>query len=467
MNGQTAARLKSLLGPLGFVDDAAAIAPHLTEWRSKYQGRSPVMLRPASTAEVSEILKICHETGTAVVPQGGNTGLVGGQIPFFGEALIDLTRMNRIRAVDRSGAFLIAEAGTVLADAQAAAEKAGLLLATSLAAEGSCTVGGNLSTNAGGINVLRYGMAREQVLGLEVALADGRVLNMLRTLRKDNTGYDLKQLFIGAEGTLGIVTAAALKLHPIPPMRDTAFVALDSPAVALKLLSRVQAATGGMIGAFELIPRYGLELVLKHTPDTADPFAVPSPWYVLVEAAGIAALKDVFEDALAAALEAGEATDAVIAVSESQRAGLWRLRESLSASEKAEAPSFKHDVAVPVSAQADFIAEGIAAVAAAEPRLKPVPFGHMGDGNLHFNFMLPAAGDHDALLARWDEIASAVYAVVRRFGGTISAEHGIGVMKRAELAISKSPEEIAVMRALKAVLDPKNILNPGKLLPDG
>lgn len=458
-------RLKTFLGPQGFTEDPAEIAPHLTEWRSKYQGKSPLLLKPRNTAEVSGILKICYETGTPLVPQGGNTGLVGGQIPFHDEVLLDLRRLNTIRTVDASGAYLIAEAGVVLTEAQKAAADVGLLLATSLAAEGSCTIGGILSTNAGGINVLRYGVAREQALGLEVVLADGRVLDLLRTLRKDNTGYDLKQLFIGAEGTLGIITAASLKLFPAPPMRDTALVAVPTVEAAQSLLAKVQAATGGMTGAFELVPRYGLELVTKHMPGATDPFSAPSPWYVLVEVAGIAALRDVFEEALGVALEEGLATDAVIAASAAQRAALWHLRESLSGAEKAEGPSFKHDIAVPVSAQAAFIAEGIAAVAAAEPSLKPIPFGHMGDGNLHFNFMLPPEGDHAALLARWDEIAAEVYKVVHRYHGTISAEHGIGVMKRAALANAKPAEEIAVMRSLKALLDPTNILNPGKLLP--
>lgn len=466
MNEDTIERLRTAVGPAGFTQDPDELAPHLSEWRGKYSGTSPLMLRPTTTEQVSAILNICHETRTPVVPQGGNTGLVGGQIPFHGEVLLDLSRLNRIRHVDADGAFVVAEAGTILAQAQDAADAAGLMLATSLAAEGSCTVGGIVSTNAGGINVIRYGMTREQVLGLEVVLADGRVLDLLRTLRKDNTGYDLKQLFIGAEGTLGIVTAAALRLFPKPPVRDTAFIAVSGPAAALQLLNRLQSATGGMVGAFELICRYGLELVLKHTPDTHDPFASPAPWYVLAEVAGIPALKDVFEEALGAAIEAGIVLDAVLAQSQAQRAALWRLRESLSASEKAEAPSFKHDVAVPVSAQAEFLSEGIAAIAAVEPRLRPVPFGHMGDGNLHFNFMLPPDGEHTPLLERWDEIAAALYAVVRRFGGTISAEHGIGVMKRHELAISKSPTEIAVMRTVKASLDPHGILNPGKLLAD-
>jgi FAD/FMN-containing dehydrogenase len=464
MNADTAAKLKSLLGPKGFIEDPAEITPHLEEWRGKYHGRTSVMLRPASTADVSAILRICHETNTPVVPQGGNTGLVGGQLPFDGEILLDLSRLRAIRALDKDGASITLEAGVILAEAQKAADDAGLMLPLSMASEGSCMAGGFLSTNAGGVNVLRYGMAREQTLGLEVVLADGTVLDLLRTLRKDNTGYDLKQLFIGAEGTLGVITAAALKLFPKPEMQCTAFLAAPDVASALKILSRLQGATGGSVGAFELTPRYGMELVTKHIPGASDPFAAPSPWYVLCEVSGTPMLKDVFEETLGAALEDGLASDAVIAASEAQRMALWKLRESLSEAEKLEGPSFKHDVAVPVSAQAEFIDKAVAAVARAEPGIKPMVFGHLGDGNLHFNFMIPRA--RADLLDRWDEIAAVVYQVVREFRGTISAEHGIGVMKRAELARSKSPEEIALMRLLKRTLDPKNILNPGKLLPE-
>jgi len=313
--------------------------------------------------------------------------------------------------------------------------------------------------------VLRYGMAREQVLGLEAVLADGRVLDLLRTLRKDNTGYDLKQLFIGAEGTLGIVTAAALKLFPRPAMRCTAFLAVSSIKAAVALLGRLQAASGGLVNAFEILPRIGLELVLAHIPETADPFGAPSPWYVLAEVSGIAALKDVFESALEAAFDDGLASDAVIAVSEAQRAALWKLRESMSEAQKKEGPSLKHDVAVPVAAVADFIAKATEAVAASLPGARPVPFGHLGDGNIHFNIQAKDA-DMASFLARWDEIALIVHDVVRDFGGSFSAEHGIGVMKRADLKRYKSPVEIDLMRALKRTLDPKNILNPGKLVPD-
>ena len=330
MNVNAAARLKAAVGLKGFTEDPAEIAPHLEEWRSKYKGRATLMLRPATTAEVSAILAICNETGTPVVPQAGNTGLVGAQIPFENEVLLSLTRLNRIRALDVEDSSLIAEAGVVLAAAQDAADDKGLLLPLSLAAEGSCTIGGTRSTNAGGVNVLRYGMAREQVLGLEAVLADGRVLDLLRTLRKDNTGYDLKQLFIGAEGTLGIVTAAALRLFPKPAMVCTAFLAVSNVKAAVALLARLQSATGGLVNAFEILPRIGLELVLAHIPQTSDPFGAPSPWYVLAEVSGMPALKDVFERALEGAFDDGLASDAVIAASEAQRAALWKLRESMS-----------------------------------------------------------------------------------------------------------------------------------------
>ncbi|MDE2630828.1 MAG: FAD-binding oxidoreductase, partial [Alphaproteobacteria bacterium] len=445
MNSEAAARLKAAVGPKGFTEDQAEIAPHLEEWRSKYKGRAALLLKPATTAEVSAILSICNETTTPVVPQAGNTGLVGGQIPFDNEILLSLSRLNRIRRLDAVDASMIAEAGVILAAAQRAADDSGLMLPLSLAAEGSCTIGGTLSTNAGGLNVLRYGMAREQVLGIEAVLADGRVLNLLRTLRKDNTGYDLKQLFIGAEGTLGIVTAAALKLFPKPAMRCTAFVAVPSIDAAVGLLARLQAATGGLVNAFEILPRSGLELVLAYIPGTSDPFAASSPWYALAEVSGAAALKDVFEGALEGALSNGLTGDAVIAASEAQRAALWMLRESMSEAQKKEGPSLKHDVSVPVAAVADFVAKATAAVSAALPGARPVPFGHLGDGNIHFNIQAARGADMASFLARWDEIARVVHDVVRDFGGSFSAEHGIGVMKRADLKRYKSEVEIDLM----------------------
>jgi len=432
------ARLKEVCA---FSEDAREIAPHLEEWRGTYHGRTPLLLKPSTTQEVSRVLAICNETGTAIVPQGGNTGLVGGQIPLAGEVLLSTARLNRIRAAAHD--HLIAEAGVVLADAQKAADAQGMLFPLSLAAEGSCTIGGNLSTNAGGIHVLRYGMARDLVLGLEVVLADGRVLDMLRTLRKDNTGYDLKQLFIGAEGTLGIITAAALKLFAKPAHTATAFVALPDPAAAVALLARLQSATGGLIEAFELVPRLGLDLVLKHIPGAVDPLPAPSPWYALAEG-------PITEDMLSA-------EDGVMAASETQRTALWRLRESLSEGQKKEGPSLKHDISVPIEAIADFIGEATQAVLAALPGARPVTFGHLGDGNLHFNFQVES-------VARREDIARIVHDIVHRFGGSMSAEHGIGVMKRDELLRYKSAAEIEVMRTLKRTLDPKNILNPGKVI---
>ena len=463
------ARLKQAAGPKGFTEDPQEIAPHLSEWRSKYHGHTSLMLKPASTEEVSQILAICNETRAPVVPQGGNTGLVGGQIPLGGEVLISLARMNRIRHVDTEGMSIIAEAGVILAQLKRAAEDAGRYFPLSLASEGSCTIGGNLSTNAGGVDVLRYGNARELVLGLEVVLANGRVLDLLRTLRKDNTGYDLKQLFIGAEGTLGVITAAALKLFPLPKERDTAFAAVPDVGSAIKLLALMQDATGGLISAFELVPRIGLDLVLAHIPQTSDPLAAPSPWYVLIEATSGAGgtLTAVFADALGQAISAGLASDAVIASSEAQRAQLWRLRESLSEAQKLEGASIKHDISVPVGDIPRFLDQGVAAVTRMIPGVRPVPFGHLGDGNIHFNFSVPKGSDEAAFLARWEEVNRAVHDIVREFGGSISAEHGIGVLKRYELARTKSAVEIELMRALKCTLDPNNILNPGKVVTPG
>ena len=456
-------RLKSAVGAKGFTEDPREIAPHLEEWRGKYHGRASLLLKPAATAEVAAVLAICNETRTAIVPQGGNTGLVGGQIPFHGEVLLSLTRMNRIRQVDADGMNLIAEAGTVLDAIHKAADDVQRLFPLSLASEGSCTIGGNLSTNAGGVDVLRYGTARELVLGLEVVLADGRVLDMLRTLRKDNTGYDLKQLFIGAEGTLGVITAAALKLFAKPAERVTAFVVIPSPAAAVTLLARLQEQTGGLVSAFEIVPRIGLDFVLAHIPQTADPLRNKSPWYVLIEATSGAqfGLRETIERTLA-----DNVTDAVIAESEAQRAALWRLRESVSEAQKPEGGSIKHDVSVPIARIPEFIETASNAVEALAPGARPVPFGHIGDGNIHFNISVPKGGDNEAFLDRWEEVSRTVHDSGHRFGGSISAEHGLGVMKHNEIARYKSAAELDVMRSLKRTLDPNNILNPGKLLPD-
>ena len=465
--GETLEKLKDAVGPKGFSTDPAEIAPHLEEWRGKYHGHSPLLLKPANAAEVSAVLRICSETNTRIVPQGGNTGLVGGQIPLHGEVLLSTKRMNRIRNLDAGGMTLTLDAGVTLAEVQRAADAQGLLFPLSLASEGSCTIGGNIATNAGGTHVLRYGMMRALVLGLEVVKADGTMLEMLSPLHKDNTGYDLKQLFIGSEGTLGVITAATLRLFAKPDVSVTAFAAVPSPQAALKLLGAMQARTGGMLSAFELIPRIALEFVTRHIDGTRDPLDTPSPWYVLMEATGgrDANLAASFEDGLAAAIEDGAATDAVVAASAAQAAALWRLRESISESQKREGASIKHDISVPVAAIPDFIAKATPAVLVLTPGARPVSFGHLGDGNLHFNFNGPRGGDDPAFLAQWEEVQQCVHDIVKEFGGSISAEHGIGVMKVAQLPRYKSHEELEAMRAIKHAFDPRNILNPGKLIP--
>ena len=457
------ARLKDAAGPKGWSDDPKEIAPHLEEWRGKYHGTSGLLLKPDTTDIVSKILSICNESRTPIVPQGGNTGLVGGQIPFHNEIILNLSRMNSVRHVDPQGMSMIVEAGVTLAAAQEAADKADRLFPLSIASEGSATIGGNVSTNAGGVHVLKYGNMRELVLGVEVVLADGRTLDMLRTLRKDNTGYDLKQLFIGAEGTLGIVTAVALKLFPKPTEKATALVAVPDPAAAIALLSHLQKATGGAVSAFELMPRIGIDFVLAHIPGTTDPLSKSSPWYVLAEASGGANSR--LEEALEAALgSSGLVTDAVIAKSETQRAALWKLREAMSEAQKPEGGSIKHDVSVPIKDIPAFLNEGIAAVEKLVPGVRPVPFGHLGDGNIHFNFSVPKGGNDAAFLARWNKIQDTVHDIVNHYGGSISAEHGLGIMKVHEIERYKSVAELDVMRALKRTLDPNNILNPGKVV---
>ncbi len=459
-------RLKLAAGPGGFSEDAAEIAPYLEEWRSRMQGRASLLLKPATTEQVSAILTICHETGTPIVPQGGNTGLVGAQIPLHGEVLLSLKRMNRIRALDVPGMTLTAEAGVTLKQAQDAAAGGQLLFPLSLGSEGSCTIGGNISTNAGGNHVLRYGMMRALVLGLEVVLADGRVLPMLKSLHKDNTGYDLKQLFIGAEGTLGIVTAASLRLFPHPAQMVTALTAVPSPEAALTLLGHMQARTGGLLSSFELVSRPTLEMVLRHIPGTRDPLSESSPWYVLIEISGGAgaSLEALTQSALEEAAGTELLTDAVVAQNQAQARSFWHMRETISEAEKREGVSIKHDISVPVASIPAFIREATAVVVKKFPGARPICFGHMGDGNLHFNFSAPV-GQDAAFSAQWDEMQLTVHDIVKQYSGSISAEHGIGQMKRDLLPRYKSSEELDAMRALKHAFDPKNILNPGKTVP--
>jgi len=457
--------IEAALGPGGATRDPAEIAPHLKEWRDLYHGTTPLLVRPRTTQEVAAVVKACAETKTPLVPQGGNTGLVGGQVPF-GDVLISLSRLNKIRRVDPADNTMTVEAGVILADIQRAAAEADRLYPLSLASEGSAQIGGLLSTNAGGINVLRYGTAAEHVLGLEVVLPDGRVLSDLKRLRKDNTGYRLRQLFLGAEGTLGIITAAVLKLWPKPRAVATAFVALSRLDAMIPLLNHMQAASGGLVTAFELVPRIGLAFVVKHANGARDPLPQAREWCALIEitSGSPAPLDPMMEDALSAAAEAGLVADAAIAKSETQRAELWVLRDQLSEVQKFEGGSIKHDVAVPVSEIAHFIREAMEAVMQACPGIRPVPFGHVGDGNVHFNLSQPIGADKAAYLARWQEMNDIVHGIAHAYGGSISAEHGLGFMKREEILRYKSHVEMDLMRAIKRTLDPNNIMNPGKIL---
>lgn len=461
-------RMAGIVGSKNIVTDADAMVPYLKEWRDLFRGKAQGIVRPGSTAEVAELVKLAAETGAKLVPQGGNTGLVGGQIPIAEgkEVILSLQRLDSIRTVDTDGDTMIVEAGVTLKRAQDAAEAAGRFFPLSLASEGSCTIGGNLSTNAGGTAVLAYGNARELCMGLEVVLPDGRIWNGLRQLRKDNTGYDLKDLFIGAEGTLGIITAAVLKLFPMPAARATAFLAVPDPAAALDLLNAAKAGAGGTLTTFELMPRMGLDFVLRHAAGARDPLSESSPWYVLMEvsAQSAAGLDEAVEAFLGEALEKGIVTDAALAGSLTQRADFWKLREMMSEVQTYEGGSIKHDVAVPVHAQPEFLRRAIAVVEAMVPGCRPVPFGHLGDGNIHFNVSQPVGADKAAYLARWSEMNEAVHAIVTELKGSISAEHGIGRLKRDLLPGVKDPVELDLMRAIKQTLDPKGVLNPGAML---
>ena len=461
-------RMAGIVGAKNIITDADAMVPYLKEWRDLFRGKAQGIVRPGSTAEVAELVKLAAETGTVLVPQGGNTGLVGGQIPISEgrEVILSLQRLDKVRAVDTDGDTMIVEAGVTLKRAQDAAEAAGRLFPLSLASEGSCTIGGNLSTNAGGTAVLAYGNARELCMGLEVVLPDGRIWNGLRQLRKDNTGYDLKNLFIGAEGTLGIITAAVLKLFPAPAARAPAFLAVPDPAAALELLNAAKAGAGGTLTTFELMPRIGMDFVLRHASGTRDPLSEPSPWYVLMEVSAQQAsgLDEHVETFLGEALEKGIVTDAALAGSLTQRSDFWKLREMLSEVQTYEGGSIKHDVSVPIHATPEFLARAIAAVEAMVPGCRPVPFGHLGDGNIHFNVSQPVGADKAGFLARWSEMNEAVHAIVAELHGSISAEHGIGRLKRDLLPGVKDPVELDLMRTLKRTLDPKRILNPGAVL---
>ena len=423
-------RLKDIVGPKGFITDPVEIEPYLVEERGLFHGETPLVLRPSSTEEVAAIVKTCAEARLPVVPQGGNTGLCGGGVPWEGDGaiLVSLTRMNRVRAVDPLNYTLTVEAGCILTDVQKAAAEADRLFPLSLGSEGACRIGGNLSTNAGGIQVLRYGNARDLVLGLEVVLPDGQVWDGLRGLRKDNTGYDLKHLFIGAEGTLGIITAATVKLFPRPKEIETAFVGVAKVEDAMELFAQARQASGDQLTAFELIPRIGLEFAMKHGNGVIDPLGSKQPWYALIEVSSSqpeSGLRDTLEGFLASALEKGLIADATISTNSSQAKALWLIRETVVEAQKREGGSIKHDVAVPVSRVAEFIDRAMKAVTDRLPGIRPVPFGHAGDGNIHFNLSQPLGYDKATYIARWQEFNDIVHAIVAELGGSISAEHGV------------------------------------------
>lgn len=458
------AALKAAAGNGGWTDDPSDIAPWLTEWRNRWKGNTPLMLTPRSTEEVARLVTLCAQHRMAIVPQGGDTGLVGGQIPF-GEVLLSTRKLRAVRDVTPLDDAMTVEAGVTLLEAQQAAEAAGRRFPLSLAAEGSATIGGVVSTNAGGVQVVRYGMMRDLVLGLEAVMPNGEIFHGLKRLRKDNTGYDLKQLLIGAEGTLGVVTAATLKLFPIMRSRATAMVGLETAHAAIELLARAKAETGGGVEAFELMKRIGMEFVLRHIPDTREPLDSTPPWYVLIElASGEPGAADAaLERLLGEAFEAGLIIDAAIAQNDAQRAAFWKVREEQSAAQKPEGGGWKHDVSVPVSRIADFLDEAAAAVERFEPGARISAFGHVGDGNMHYDVLCPPGVDHAAFIGRWMQGSEIVHDIVARYHGSISAEHGLGRLKTEEARRYKTPLEVATMQAVRAAIDPLRIMNPAVL----
>ena len=461
MSADLYAKIANRLGPKGVATDADALAPYLVEWRGRFRGNTPLLALPASTAEVADVVRLCAEAGVSITTQGGNTGLVGGQIPD-GEVLLSLKRMNAIRAIDADNDSLVAEAGVVLNAVQEAARDSNRLFPLSLASESSATIGGLISTNAGGVHVLRYGMMRDLVLGIEAVLADGSVLSSLKGLRKDNTGYDLKQLFIGAEGTLGVVTAASLKLLPRPTARETVLLGVADARRALALLHLAKAGTGA-VSAFEVMNRLSVDCVVKNIANIRDPLP-GAPMLVLIEfeAAHAQGLRDAVEETLAAAIEAGEAQTALIAENAGQARDFWAVRELISAGHKPEGAQVNHDVSVPVSKTPDFLARANAAMETRVPGVRIVAFGHMGDGNFHYTAMQPLGADPAAFPGA--ALTQTVYEIATALDGSISAEHGIGVARRADLTRFKDAESLALMRTLKRALDPHRVFNPRALI---
>lgn len=461
--------LRAIVGAGHVIDASADMAPWLSDWRGRYHGNARAVVCPQDTAQLAAVVAACAAAGVPMVPQGGNTGLVGGATPLTDgwAVVISLTRMNRIRAIDTDNDTIVVEAGCTLAALRQAAAAAGRLFPLSLASEGSCQIGGNLSTNAGGVQVLRYGNMRDLVLGLEVVLPDGRIWDGLRALRKDNTGYDLKQLFIGAEGTLGVISAAVLKLFPAHGARVTAWLALPGPEAAVRLLAFLRARCGDRVVAFEIIERAALELVLRHIPGVRDPLAGSSRWTVLLELADsadgaslTAKLERVLADASAEAL----VSDAVIATSIAQTEALWALRENISEAQRIEGISIKHDVSVPLSRIPRFLETAEVRLRQQWPDVRIVAFGHIGDGNLHYNLSRPQSFDNPAFIAQTESVNRIVHDLVSELGGSISAEHGIGQLKREELRRYHSPVEMDLMQTLKQAFDPNGLMNPGKIL---
>lgn len=460
-------QLAATLGNAGLLTAPDAMASYLREWRDAFDSQACAVARPANTTEVAEVVSACAAAGVAVIPQGGNTGLVGGAVARADQLLLSLDRMTAVRALDTENDTITVEAGVILADVQAVAARADRLFPLSLAAEGSARIGGNLATNAGGVNVLHYGNARDLTLGLEVVLADGRVWQDLRGLRKDNGGFDLKQWFIGSEGTLGIITAATLRLFPALRQREAAFAALGEPVAALSLLRELRAASGDHVVACELLPAFALELVCRHIPGCRDPLGCNAPWYVLVELASPAddgTLRSALEACLEKALADGQVLDVAIAANLEQARGLWRLRESVPAAQSREGASIKHDISVPVSKIPALLEEASTALAEAVPGLRVCPFGHVGDGNLHFNLSQPEGVDGKEFLARAPQCNRIIHDLVVHMGGSIAAEHGIGRLKPAELARYRPAVDIDLMRRIKQALDPEGVLNPGAIL---
>jgi FAD/FMN-containing dehydrogenase len=463
------ARLKSAAGPAGYLEDPNDIAPYCKSWRDDWIGSVPLVLRPASTEEVAEIVRVCAAANVAIIPQGGNTGLTGAAQPHadLSEVILSTSRMHRIRAIDTMNDTITVDAGVVLKQIQIAAEQVDRFFPLSLGAEGSCQIGGNISTNAGGIQVLRYGNTRALVMGLEVVLPDGRIWGGLRGLRKDNTGYDMKQVFIGAEGTLGIITAAVLRLFPRPSASETAWVAVDSPEAGVALLGHMLARLGDTISAFELIGRPIIDFLLQGVPGHEDPMREVHPWYVLLNVTSQGApgsLQEPLSGALAEASDRGLVRDALIAASSAQAARLWRIREGLVEAQVSAGGTIAHDVSVPVSRIAEFLRRADAALIEAYPGIRPCAFGHLGDGNMHYNPLRPPHWDASRYRQERGNINRIVHDIIADLGGSISAEHGIGLARLAELKRYKTGTELDMMRTIKQALDPKGIMNPGKVL---